>query len=121
MAKSQSLAMAVRNCDDSVQILLWILFNFTCTHVRPRGSPHTAGFLIGNVQHIEYLRYTFRGAPPTYFRADSVTINTPHTTGNSDKIIFRSTKIIGTRGVIAGYLMIRYNHDTLLTITIISR
>ncbi len=31
-----------------------------------------------------------------FFRADSVTLNTHHTTEKSDKIIFRSTKIIGT-------------------------
>ncbi len=42
------------------------------------------------------------GAPPTFFRADSVTLNTPHTTGKSDKIIFRTTKIIGTLPRIVG-------------------
>ncbi len=41
-------------------------------------------------------------APRTFFRADSVTLNTPHTTGKSDKIIFRSTKIIGTLPRIVG-------------------
>ncbi len=42
------------------------------------------------------------GVPPTFFRADSVTLNTPHTTGRSDKIIFRTTKIIGTLPRIVG-------------------
>ncbi len=28
--------------------------------------PHTAGFLIGNIQHIEYLRFAI-GVPPTSF------------------------------------------------------
>ncbi len=37
-----------------------------------------------------------------FFRADSVTLNTPHTTEKSDKIIFRSTKIIGTLPRIVG-------------------
>ncbi len=45
-------------------------------------------------QHVEYLRFSIV-EPPTFFRADSVTLNTPHTTGKSEKIIFR-TKIIGT-------------------------
>ncbi len=56
--------------------------------------PHTAGFLIVNIQHVEYLRFAI-GAPQTFFRADSVTLNTPHTTEKYDQIIFRSTKIIG--------------------------
>ncbi len=66
-----------------------------------RGSPHTSGFLIVNIQHVEYLRFAI-GAPPMFFRADSVTLNTPHSTGKSDKIIFRSTKIIGTLPRIVG-------------------
>ncbi len=63
--------------------------------VCPRGSPHTSGFLIVNIQHVEYLRFAI-GTPLMYFRADSVTLNTPPSTGKSEKIIFRSTKIIGT-------------------------
>ncbi len=31
-----------------------------------------------------------------FFRVDSVTLNTPYISEKSDKIIFRSTKIIGT-------------------------
>ncbi len=42
------------------------------------------------------------GAPPTFFRADSVMLNTPKTTVKSDKIIFRTTKIIGTLPWIVG-------------------
>ncbi len=42
------------------------------------------------------------GPAPMFFRADSVTLNTPHTTGKSDEIIFRSTKIIGTLPRIVG-------------------
>ncbi len=61
----------------------------------PRHSSHTAGFLNVNIQHVEYLRFAIR-APSMFFRVDSVTLNTPPTTGQSDKIIFRSTKIIGT-------------------------
>ncbi len=57
--------------------------------------PHTLGLLIINIQHVEYLRFAI-GVPLTFFRADSVTLNTPHTTGKSDKIIFRTTKLIGT-------------------------
>ncbi len=60
----------------------------------PPPTHHTAGFLIVNIQHVEYLRFAI-GAPQTFFRADSVTLNTPHTTWKSDKIIFRSTKITG--------------------------
>ncbi len=65
------------------------------------GFPHTAGFLIINIQHVEYLQFAIR-APLTFFRADSVTLNTPHTTEKSDKIIFISTKIIGTLPRIVG-------------------
>ncbi len=32
-------------------------------------------------QHVEYLRFSIV-EPPTFFRADSVTLNTPHTTEN---------------------------------------
>ncbi len=65
------------------------------------GFPHTSGFLIVNIQHIEYLRFTIR-APLTFFRADSVTLSTPHTTEKSEKINFRSTKIIRTLPRIVG-------------------
>ncbi len=37
-----------------------------------------------------------------FFRADSVTLNTPHTTGKSYKIIFRTKMIIGTLPRIVG-------------------
>ncbi len=63
--------------------------------------PNTSGFLIVNIQHVEYLWFVI-GAPLTFFQADSVTLNTPHTTGKSDKIIFRTTKIIGTLPRIVG-------------------
>ncbi len=63
--------------------------------------PHTSGFLIVNIQHVEYLQFAI-GAPPTFFRADSVPLNTPHTTWISDKIIFRTTKIIRTLPRIVG-------------------
>ncbi len=56
---------------------------------------HTSGFFFVNIRHIEYIRFVI-GAPPTFFRADSVTLNRRHTTGKSDKIICRTTKIIGT-------------------------
>ncbi len=36
------------------------------------------------------------GVPQTFFRADSVSLNTPYTSEKSDKIIFRTTQIIGT-------------------------
>ncbi len=72
-----------------------------CRSYCPRGSPHTSGFLIVNIQHVEYLRFAI-GVPPTFIRADSVTLNTHHTTGKSDKIIFRPTKIIGTLPRIVG-------------------
>jgi len=42
------------------------------------------------------------GAPPMFFRADSVTLNTTHATGKSDKIVLRTTKIIGTLPKIFG-------------------
>ncbi len=42
------------------------------------------------------------GAPPTFFWADSVTLNTPQTTGKSDTIIFRTTKIFSTLPRIVG-------------------
>ncbi len=48
---------------------------------------------------VEFLRFVI-WAPPTLFRADSVNLSTPHTTGTSEKIIFRTTKIIG-RGEIS--------------------
>ncbi len=63
------------------------------------GFPQTAGFLIVNIQHV-YVEC--RRAPPTFFRADSVTLNTPHTTGKSDKIILRTTRIFGTLPGIVG-------------------
>ncbi len=43
-----------------------------------------------------------RTLTPTFFQADSVTLNTPHTRGKADKIIFRTTKIIGTLPRIVG-------------------
>ncbi len=63
--------------------------------------PHTAGFLIVNIQLVVYLWFAI-GAPLTFFWADSVTLNTPHTTGKSDTIIFRTTKIIRTLPRIVG-------------------
>ncbi len=64
---------------------------------------HLADFLIHD---------SWSGAPPMFFRADSVTLNAPYTTGKSDKIIFRSTKIIGTlpRIVRRGYLVVCTQH-----------
>ncbi len=106
--------MAGRNCDDSVQILSccdmtcllwfvmlpssvsslsnWILF-------RSRDDLQIKCTFVLGVQR--YLRFAI-GAPPTFFRADSVTLNTPHTSGKSDKIIFTSNKIIGTLNRIVG-------------------
>ncbi len=86
-------------------------FNQFCSYSVwcPRGSPHTSGFLILNIQHVEYLRFMI-GAPPTFFRADSVTLNTPHTTGKSDKIIFRTTKIIGIQDI-TDYLVVCTQHN----------
>ncbi len=55
-------------------------------HVCPRGSPHTAGFLI-----VEYLRFAI-WAPPTFFRVDSVTLNTPHTSDDFEKILILAVK-----------------------------
>ncbi len=129
MATSQSLVMAKSNCDDSVQILLCctmtcFCYSLLCFHLL------SARFLIGycfvsrdNMQIIHafvlgvpphsmisdrkystcwiFLRFAIE-APPKFFRADSVTLNTPHTTGKSDKIIFRFTKIIGTLPKIIG-------------------
>ncbi len=129
MAKSQFLVMAVRNCDDSVQMLLCcamtcVCYGLLCFSLLSAGfligycfvshdnlqikrafvlgvPPHTAGFLIGNIQHVEYLWFAIK-TPLTFFRADSVTLNTPHTTGKSEKIIFKTTKIIGTLTRIVG-------------------
>ena len=42
--------------------------------------------------YVEYLQFEI-GAAPTFFRAGSVTLNTPHTKGKSDKIICRTIKI----------------------------
>ncbi len=75
--------------------------------------PHTSGFLIVNV---EYLRFAI-GAPLTFFRADSVTLNTPHTKGKSDKIIFRTTKIIGTLGLSEGEKSAQNQPDYLVVCT----
>ncbi len=69
--------------------------------VRPQGSPHTSGFLIYSDQYIQHIEHAI-GAPPTFFRTDSVSLNTPHTAGKSDKIIFRTTKIIETLPRIVG-------------------
>ncbi len=71
-------------------------FNFfcSCSVWCPQGSLHTSGFLIVNIQH--------RGASAVLFRAESVTVNTPHTTGKSNKIIFRTTSIIETLPRIVG-------------------
>ncbi len=57
--------------------------------------------MLKNIQHVEYLRFVI-GAPPAFFRADSVTLNTPYTSGKSEKIIFTSTKVIGTLPRIVG-------------------
>ncbi len=59
------------------------------------GVPHGSGFRIVNIQHVEYLQFAIV-VPPSFFRADSIPLNTPHTTGKSDKIIFITTGIIGT-------------------------
>ncbi len=115
MAKSQSLVMAGRNCDDSVQMLLFhdmfvtvcyasvfcqlafwldmvsfhVIICWSNAALSSVSPPHS------RISDCKYLRFAI-GASPMFFRADSVTLNTPHTTGKSDKIIFRSTKIIGT-------------------------
>ncbi len=83
--------------------LLWALFligycfvsrdNLQIKRTFVLGVPHTAGFLIVNIQLVVYLWFAI-GATLTFFWADSVTLNTPHTTGKSDTIIFRTTKII---------------------------
>ncbi len=104
MAKFQSLVMAGRNCNDSVQIILCCamtcLLCFGLLSARfligycfvSRDNlqierafvlgvpPHSRISLIVNIQHVEYLRFAIR-APPTFIRADSVTLNTPHTSG----------------------------------------
>jgi len=77
----------------------WQSTEYVC--VCPRGSPYTTEFLIISIQHIGYLRFEI-GAVPMFFPADSVTLNTPHTTGKSDKIICRTIKIIGTLPRIIG-------------------
>ncbi len=82
----------------------WILFIViicrSCVHLSSE-FPHTSVFLIVNIQHVEYLGFAI-GASPMFFRADSVTLNTPHTTEKSEKIIFRSTKINRTLPRIVG-------------------
>ncbi len=114
MAKSQSLVI---NCDDSVQILLCcaicVCYGLLCFHLL------SACYLIGYCSVSRYnlqikrafvlgVRPTQQdfwfaiGAPPMFFRADSVTLNTPHTTKKSEKLIFRTTKIIGTLPRIVG-------------------
>ncbi len=111
MVNSQSLVMAVRYCDDSVQILLCHdMFVTVCYHFligycfvsrdNPQIERSSSGFpphrRISDRKYSMLNIYDSRsGAPPTFFRADSVTLNTPHTTGKSYKIIFRTTKIIG--------------------------
>ncbi len=128
MAKSQSLVMAGINCVDSVQILLCCAMTCVCygllcfrllsarfligycfisrdnLQIRRAfnlGVPPTHQDLWSYIQHVECLRFTI-GASPTFFWADSVTLNTLYTTEQSEKIIFRSTKIIVTLPRIAG-------------------
>ncbi len=114
MAKSQSLVI---NCDDGVQILLCcaicVCYGLLCFHLL------SACYLIGYCSVSRYnlqikrafvlgVRPTQQdfwfaiGAPPMFFRANSVTLNTPHTTKKSEKLIFRTTKIIGTLPRIVG-------------------
>ncbi len=111
MTKSQSLVMVGRNCNDSVQILLccsmnvfvmlpssvssdWILFRFyviicrSNTRLSSGFPPTPQDFTIGVL--------------PTFFWVDSVTLNTPHTTEKSEKIIFRTSKTIETLPRIVG-------------------
>ncbi len=65
-----------------------------CTFVL--GAPPTQQDFWSYIFNMLNIYYSWSGGAPKFFRADSVTLNTPHTTGKSDKIIFRSTKIIGT-------------------------
>ncbi len=82
MAKSQSLVMAGRNCDDSVQILLCCAM--TAFVMLPSSVSSLSDWIM--------------------FRADSVTLNTPHTTGKSDKIIGTLPRIVG-RGEISPIIL----------------
>ncbi len=106
MAKSQSLVMVGIHCNDSVQILLCSAMTcvFLCFRLLSArfligycfvsrdnlqikrafilGFTHTAGFMIVNIKHVEYLRFAI-GASPTFFRVDSVTLSTPHTTADA--------------------------------------
>ncbi len=60
-----------------------------CVLVWPHGSPHTSGRLIVNIQRFEI------SAAVTLFRVDWITLSTPHTSGQSDKIIIRAVKNLG--------------------------
>ncbi len=125
MAKSQSFVMTGRNCDDSVQIILCCAMTCVCytsvfcqlafwldivkfhvlicrSYARLSSGfpPHSRisdrKYSMGNIYD------SWLGTPLMFFQVDSLTLNTPHTTGKSDKIIFRPTKIIETLPRIVG-------------------
>ncbi len=51
------------------------------------GIHHTTSFLIKNIQQVWYSWFEI-GVAPKFFWADSRTLNTPHTTGRSDKQLY---------------------------------
>ncbi len=66
-----------------------------------RASPHAAGLC--NCKYWTCLTWFQTGAAVTTYWADWITVNTPHTTGRSDKIILRTIKSSGlSQGLLKG-------------------
>ncbi len=77
----------------------WLSFHsmwqsFECVLVCPWNFP-THRYLFLNTEHVYHSRVDI-GTAPTFFQADLITLKTTHTTGQSNKRIFRTIRKIGT-------------------------